>query len=100
MNIDKLSTHINVLEDSLKQLLEVHKAQKKQIQNLLEENQQLKQLVSQRDKTLQDFRNTFKISTIAKKMIKKGEGGVDVRKRINEYIQDIDKCIAHFESLK
>lgn len=98
--MDKLSTHINVLEDSLKQLLEVHEAQKKKIQNLLQENQQLKQLITQQDKTFQDFRNTFKISTIAKKMIKKGEGGGDVRKRINEYIQDIDKCIIHFESLK
>lgn len=98
--MDKLSTHINVLEDRLKQLLEVHEAQKKQIQNLFDENQQLKQRITQQDQVTQNFQNTLKVSTIARKMREQGERGGDVRKRINAYIKDIDKCIAHFEGLK
>ena len=86
--MDELSNYIDLLEHKVEQLIGAYRLQSQLVQQLREENKQLKQ-----GRIGQDFQSRAKISTITKKITERGREVVAFKDEINQYIKDIDKCI-------
>ncbi len=90
-------THISVqeLEKKIIQLLKHYKYQKAMIQKLQQENRQLKQQIASEDN--EDYRspNSLAIDIATRGRNKKQAD--ELGNRLDNYIRDIDNCIAHLE---
>ena len=61
-----------------------------------EENRELVELIQRKDGLISDFQNREKINKIANSVTEEGSGRTtELKKKINEYIKEIDRCIAH-----
>jgi chromosome segregation ATPase len=94
MNQELLKTNLNGLERKILVLVNEHKKLKNEISTLKAENQELKNGVHSRDEQLANFKNQIKISKIVDN-INPGDGSVsELKKKVDDYILEIDKCIA------
>lgn len=95
MKRDRLNTELQSLERKIRLLLNEFNSLKKEHESLHQENQDLRSLLSSKDKQLHDFQNKINISTIVDS-IETGESEVsEVKEKLNEYIKEIDKCIQY-----
>lgn len=95
MDQELLKTNLNGLERKILVLLNEHKALKDEVRSLKLENHDLKSSLRGRDDQLVNFKNQIKITKIADN-INPDDGSVtELRKKVDEYIREIDKCIAH-----
>ena len=95
MNKEKLNSSISLLERKVKLLLGEHKALKDELNALKTENQELRDVLEHKDTQINDFHNKIKISKIADNV---GSGEIDsleIKKQIDGYIKEIDRCIIH-----
>ena len=95
MNKEKLNSSISLLERKVKLLLGEHKALKEELNALKTENQELRDVLEHKDTQINDFHNKIKISKIADNV---GSGEIDsleIKKQIDGYIKEIDRCIIH-----
>ena len=76
-------------------MLNEHKALKEEIQYLKDENYQLKNSIRTKDDHLNNFQNKIKISKLVGSMAVENEDTAELKQMINNYIKEIDKCIAH-----
>lgn len=76
-------------------LLNDHKSLKHEVTTLKSENSELKQFLRQRDDQLEGFRNQIKITKIVDNIHPEDGSVSDLRKTVDDYIREIDKCIAH-----
>lgn len=62
-----------------------------------EENKELVELVERKDAVISDFQNREKINKIANSVVAEDGTGKtsELKSKINEYIKEIDRCIAH-----
>lgn len=90
-----LNSELISLERKIKLLLNEHALLKEEIEQLKNENRELKQDMSSKNEKLDDFQNKIKISKIVGSMVADGEDTSDLKEIINDYIKEIDKCIAH-----
>lgn len=62
-----------------------------------EENKELVELVERKDVVISDFQNREKINKIANSVVAEDGTGKtsELKSKINEYIKEIDRCIAH-----
>lgn len=95
MNREKLNAEFQALERKIKLLLSEHKTLKDEIQFLKSENSQLKVNVKTKDEHLNNFQNKIKISKLVGSMAVANENTAELKQMINNYIKEIDKCIAH-----
>lgn len=95
MDREILNSEFQALERRLKLLLNEHKALKEEIQFLKDENNQLKLSVRTKDDHLNNFQNRIKISKLVGSMAVENEDTAELKQMINNYIKEIDKCIAH-----
>ena len=95
MDREILNSEFQALERRLKLLLNEHKALKEEIQFLKDENTQLKVSVKTKDDHLNNFQNKIKISKLVGSMAVEHEDTAELKQMINNYIKEIDKCIAH-----
>ena len=95
MDREILNSEFQALERKLKLLLNEHKALKEEIQFLKDENTQLKVSVKTKDDHLNNFQNKIKISKLVGSMAVANEDTAELKQMINNYIKEIDKCIAH-----
>ncbi|MCI0750943.1 MAG: hypothetical protein L0Y35_03835 [Flammeovirgaceae bacterium] len=95
MDQEVLKTNLNGLERKLVVLINEHKTQKEQIKTLKSENQVLKDALKTRDEQLSDFRNKIKISKIVDNLNPEDGSSSELKRKVEEYIREIDKCIAH-----
>jgi chromosome segregation ATPase len=95
MDQEVLKNNLNGLERKLVVLVSEHKNQKEQIKTLKAENQVLKDALKTRDEQLNDFRNKIKISKIVDNLNPEDGNSSELKKKVEEYIREIDKCIAH-----
>lgn len=90
-----LEAELDLLERKLKILLQQLSLLKEENANLKKENQELKLNIKTKDSQLNNFQNKIKISKIVD-TIDDGKGEVsEMRKAIDDYIKEIDKCILH-----
>lgn len=94
---ENLHSELNSLERKLKILLRDYLALKEENKILKTENESLKSVIKLKDEQLNNFQNKIKISKIVDVMAEDGESrnSSELKTIINEYIKEIDKCIAH-----
>ena len=76
-------------------LLNEHKSLKDQVKSLKNDNQTLRESVRVRDEQLDNFTNQIKISKIVNRLNPEDGQPSELKKKVDEYIREIDQCIAH-----
>ena len=94
MSQDLLKTKLATLERKLTLLLNEYNSIKNQNLALIGENEELISLIKVKDEQIFNFQNKIKISKIVNE-IDEGEDSSELKRKIDDYIKEIDKCIAH-----
>jgi predicted RNase H-like nuclease (RuvC/YqgF family) len=95
MDQDLLKTNLAGLERKILVLVSEHTKLKEQIEKLEAENRDLKGAVKARDEQIIGFHNQLKITKIVDNLNPEDESVLELKKKVDEYIREIDKCIAH-----
>ncbi len=95
MDQEVLKTNLSGLERKLLVLVNEHKNLKEEIKGLKVENQDLKTAVRARDEQISGFHNQLKITKIVDNLHPEDGSVSELKKKVEEYIREIDKCIAH-----
>jgi regulator of replication initiation timing len=95
MDQELLKTNLNGLERKLLVLINEHKALKEEVRSLKLENHDLKSSLKGRDDQLSNFKNQIKITKIVDNINPEDGTVTELKKKVDEYIREIDKCIAH-----
>jgi hypothetical protein len=95
MDQELLKSNLNGLERKLLILLNEHKTLKEEVAGLKIENQELKTNLTSRDEQMHHFRNQIKITKIVDNINPEDGSVSELKKKVDEYIREIDKCIAH-----
>jgi len=95
MDQELLKTNLSGLERKLMVLINEHKTLKDELKSLKTENQELKVAIKGRDEQLFNFKNQIKITKIVDSINPEDESVSELKKKVDEYIREIDQCIAH-----
>ena len=95
MDQELLKNNLNGLERKIVVLINEHKNLKDELKGLKSENQQLKAAVKSRDEQIAGFHNQLKITKIVDNINPEDGSVLELKKKVDEYIREIDKCIAH-----
>jgi hypothetical protein len=95
MDQELLKTNLNGLERKILVLLNEHKSLKEEVRTLKLENHDLKSSLKGRDDQLLSFKNQIKITKIVDNINPDDGSATELKKKVDEYIREIDKCIAH-----
>ncbi len=97
MNKEKLTLELQTLERKLMLLLNEHGSLKGELEHVKGENVELRRALQNREEKINSFQNQIKITKIVDSIAvgKDQEDANQLRLTINEYIKEIDKCIAH-----
>jgi|TARA_R110000737_G_scaffold343685_1_gene369922 chromosome segregation ATPase len=95
MNSNQLNSELNSLERKISLLLNEYKNLKKELDHTKTENEELRSVLSSKEHQISDFQNKFKISKIADSLALSGDDSTELKQVLNEYIKEIDRCIAH-----
>jgi hypothetical protein len=95
MDQEVLKANLNGLERKLLVLINDHKALKEEVKTLKNENQELKAAIRVRDEQIAGFHNQLKITKIVDNLHPEDGSVSELKKKVDEYIREIDKCIAH-----
>ncbi len=96
MDQDLLKTNLAGLERKIMVLINEHKNLKGELKGLKVENQELKSAIKARDEQIGNFKNQIKITKIADSINPEDGSASELKKKVDEYILEIDRCIAHF----
>ena len=95
MDQELLKTNLSGLERKLMVLVNEHKNLKEEMKSLKAENQSLKSSVRARDEQIAGFHNQLKITKLVDNLNPEDGSVLELKKKVDEYIREIDKCIAH-----
>jgi len=95
MDQESLKTNLNGLERKIMMLLNDQKALKDEIRTIKLENHELRTDLRKRDEQLANFKNQIKITKIVDYINPEDESISELKRKVDEYIREIDKCIAH-----
>ena len=95
MNQELLKTNLNGLERKILVLVSEHKNLKDELKGLKRENHELKEAVRARDEQITGFHNQLKITKIVDSINPEDGSASELKKKVDDYIREIDKCIAH-----
>jgi chromosome segregation ATPase len=95
MDQEALKSNLNGLERKIVVLLNEHKTLKEELRGVKSENQDLKTGLKSRDEQLANFKNQIKITKIVDQINPEDGGNSELKKKVDEYIREIDKCIAY-----
>jgi hypothetical protein len=95
MDQELLKTNLTGLERKLMVLINEHKNLKDELKSLKSENQNLKSTVRARDEQIAGFHNQLKITKLVDNLNPEDGSVLELKKKVDEYIREIDKCIAH-----
>ncbi len=95
MDQEVLKTNLSGLERKLLVLVNEHKNLKEEVKALKIENHELKTSVKTRDEQIFGFQNQLKITKIVDNLHPENGSVSELKKKVDEYIREIDKCIAH-----
>ena len=94
--LDKdLRTELISLERKILMLVNETKKAKEEIAYLRHQNLELKDELKKKRDQIGSFQNTAKISKIVDSMVENEDDTTELKQVINDYIKEIDKCIAH-----
>tara|TARA_Y100001954_G_C15662302_1_gene528371 strand:+ start:576 stop:863 length:288 start_codon:yes stop_codon:yes gene_type:complete len=93
-----LNNLINSIENKLNNLLSAYQKEKEINLNLSQENASLVSEIKQKSKEIDDLKDKIKLMSISKSVdVSKGDIK-ETKLKINEYIREIDKCIAQLNN--
>ena len=95
MDQELLKSNLAGLERKLLVLISEHKSLKEEMKGLKSENQELKAVLRARDEQITGFHNQLKITKIVDNINPENGSVPELKKKVDEYIREIDKCIAH-----
>lgn len=95
MDQELLKTNLNGLERKILVLINEHKNVKEELKALRNENLDLRLAVKQRDEQISSFHNQLKITKIVDNLHPENGSASELKKKVDDYIREIDKCIAH-----
>ena len=95
MDQELLKTNLSGLERKILVLVNEHKNLKEELKGLKRENQELKEGIRARDEQITGFHNQLKITKIVDSINPEDGSVSELKKKVDEYIREIDKCIAH-----
>lgn len=95
MDQEILKTNLHGLERKILVLLNDHRSLKDEIRSLKLENHELKSSIRARDEQISNFKNQIKITKIVDYIDPEDGSNSELKKKVDEYIREIDKCIAH-----
>ena len=95
MDQELLKTNLTGLERKILVLVNEHKNVKDELKGLKRENQELKEAVKARDEQIAGFHNQLKITKIVDSINPEDGSASELKKKVDDYIREIDKCIAH-----
>ncbi len=95
MNQETLKNNLQGLERKLQILVGEHRNLKEQVTLLKQENQELKSGLRSRDEQLLNFKNQIKISKIVDNLNPEDGSSSELKKKVEEYIREVDRCIAY-----
>jgi len=91
----QLAEKLTSLERQTKALINVHQQLKKAHDQALSDNTVLKAEVEALRGQVADFQNQDKITKIVSNTTVEKEESTELKHKLNEYIKEIDRCIAH-----
>ena len=95
MDQELLKTNLNGLERKILVLINERNNLKEELQIVKKENQDLKMAVKTRDEQIESFHNQLKITKIVDNLNPEDGSVSELKKKVDDYIREIDKCIAH-----
>ena len=95
MSRDLLKANLATLERKINLLINDRKSMREEVNLLKKENDKLRSVMKEKDEQISGFQNKIKISKIVNEMDTDGGEAPELRKKIDEYIKEIDKCLAH-----
>lgn len=95
MDQELIKTNLSGLERKLVLLLNEHKNLKESLKKTEWENQELRQRLKMKDEQIDGFKNQIKIAKLVDNIDPEGGSNPELKRRIDDYIREIDKCIAH-----
>ena len=95
MNQELLKTNLSGLERKILVLVNEHKNVKEELKGLKRENQDLREAIRARDEQITGFHNQLKITKIVDSINPEDGSVSELKKKVDDYIREIDKCIAH-----
>ena len=95
MDQELLKTNLSGLERKIMVLVNEHKNLKEELKGLKTENLELKTAVRVREEQIAGFHNQLKITKIVDSINPEDGSVSELKKKVDDYIHEIDKCIAH-----
>ncbi len=95
MDQELLKTNLSGLERKILVLVNEHKNLKEEVKALKKDNQDLKAAVKVRDEQISGFHNQLKITKIVDSLNPEDGSVSELKKKVDDYIREIDKCIVH-----
>ena len=95
MDQELLKSNLSGLERKILVLISEHKSLKEELKSIKSENQELKTALRARDEQITGFHNQLKITKIVDNINPENGSVPELKKKVDEYIREIDKCIAH-----
>jgi len=95
MSNTQINSDIVSLERKLKLMIHQYDQIKKENEALKNENAELKLVLNAKEEHLASFQNKYKMSKIVQNIVEEEQDATGLKQRIDEYIKEIDKCIAH-----
>ncbi len=95
MALDRINAELQSLERKLTLLINEKKNLKSQYLQLEQEKRDLEAQLEAKNDQVQSFQNQIKISKIAGSVGADRRDASELKKKIDEYVSEIDRCIAH-----
>lgn len=83
------------LEKKISELIKAYQSERSKNNQLEALNHSLKEEVEGLQAKLTDFQNQYKIAKIVSSTTVEKDESVELKNKLNEYIKEIDRCIAH-----
>ena len=95
MSNELVITEITALERKLTVLVKEYQNLKGSVEDLQRKNAELQQTISQKEQNLEQFQNKAEISKLVDTVGADGNEAADLKRKLDSYIKELDKCIAH-----
>lgn len=92
--MNKLSSELQSLELLLQKLVAAHEDLKNEVKHLRSENAALRSRMEHKEAEINNFQNKIKISKIVDGIAVDKDETAELKQKLNEYIKEIDRCIA------
>lgn len=92
--MEHLRDRFNELEDKLRQILSELKSLREENSNLKTENSELQSVIAKQKKQIKDLDESDNLVKLAENVSDKAGLDPEIKKRIDRYILEIDKCIS------